>query len=171
MLGEACMTVEELLAREAIRDCLHRYCRGVDRGDEAALRGAYWDDATDHHGPYRGSASGFIDFALAAIRATEPGVHQMHNMLFEFRDGGCWVETYFSAWQQLPGPDGFRRAHQKGRYLDWFEERDGAWRIARRTVVFDLVESLPEPGEARAARLPQPMGRHHPDDPVYGQGD
>ena len=27
-----------LLDREAIRDCLYRYCRGIDRADEAALR-------------------------------------------------------------------------------------------------------------------------------------
>ncbi|MDX0110591.1 nuclear transport factor 2 family protein, partial [Sinorhizobium meliloti] len=27
--------ISELLDREAIRDCLYRYCRGIDRGDEA----------------------------------------------------------------------------------------------------------------------------------------
>jgi len=50
-----------------IRDCLYRYCRGIDRADEAALRSAYLPDGTDNHGPYQGSASGFIDWALKAI--------------------------------------------------------------------------------------------------------
>ncbi|HBF89936.1 MAG TPA: hypothetical protein DDX09_02110, partial [Hyphomonas atlantica] len=52
--------IEELWAREAIRDCLFRYARGIDRADEAMLRSAYWPDGTDHHGPYQGSASGFV---------------------------------------------------------------------------------------------------------------
>lgn len=41
--------ISELLDREAIRDCLYRYCRGIDRGDEAALRSTYWPDAHDNH--------------------------------------------------------------------------------------------------------------------------
>ena len=61
--------VQELLDREAIRDCLYRYCRGIDRLDEQALRSAYWEDATDRHGAYQGPASGFIQHALE-----KPGV-------------------------------------------------------------------------------------------------
>ena len=41
--------VAELADREAIRDCLYRYCRGVDRCDEQMLRSAYWEDAYDDH--------------------------------------------------------------------------------------------------------------------------
>ena len=47
-IDEAKLT--ELLDREAIRACIYRYCRGVDRADEATLRGTYWPDATDQHG-------------------------------------------------------------------------------------------------------------------------
>lgn len=39
--------VQELLDREAIRDCLTRYAHAVDRGDEAMLRAVYWPGATD----------------------------------------------------------------------------------------------------------------------------
>ena len=46
--------LQALLDREAIRDCLYRYCRGIDRADEAALRSAYWPDATDCHGAWNG---------------------------------------------------------------------------------------------------------------------
>lgn len=94
--------LQELLDREAIRNYLFRYCRGIDRGDEVALSGAYWPDATDHHGPYSGSAQGFIDFALKTIKATEPGIHQMHNILIEFQDGGALVETYFQLGSNYP---------------------------------------------------------------------
>ena len=61
-------TLETLIDREAIRDCLYLYCRGIDRLDEKALRAAYWPDATDSHGAYKGSAAGFIDMALVKLQ-------------------------------------------------------------------------------------------------------
>lgn len=163
------MTVEELLDREAIRDCMFRYCRAVDRADEDLFRSIYWPDATDHHGGYSGSASGFIDFALKVLRVTEPGIHQLHNILIEFQPGGARVETYFSAWNQLPAPDGLRNAHQKGRYVDWFEKRDGEWKVKNRNVVFDYVEDLPMPLGSREERFggANPIGAAYPNDFVY----
>ena len=56
-------TLQTLLDREAIRECIFSYCRGIDRADEDALRGSYWPDATDSHGPWKGSAASFIDTA------------------------------------------------------------------------------------------------------------
>uniref|UniRef100_UPI001952E840 nuclear transport factor 2 family protein n=1 Tax=Stenotrophomonas maltophilia TaxID=40324 RepID=UPI001952E840 len=55
--------LQALLDKDAIRECLYRYCRGIDRQDEDALRASYWPDATDRHGPYSGSADGFIAWA------------------------------------------------------------------------------------------------------------
>ena len=43
-------SVQSLLDREAIRDCLYRYCRGIDRADEDARRSAEWPDVRDCHG-------------------------------------------------------------------------------------------------------------------------
>lgn len=50
-----------LLDKDAIRDCIHRYCRGIDRADEAALGSSYSPDAHDSHGAYSGPVSGFIE--------------------------------------------------------------------------------------------------------------
>jgi hypothetical protein len=163
------MTVEELLDREAIRDCVFRYCRGADRVDEALMRSSYWPDATDQHGGYSGSARGFIDNALKTLRISEPGIHQVHNILIDFQPGGALVESYFSAWNMLPAPNGLRNAHQKGRYVDWFEKRNGEWRIKDRTVVFDYVEPLPMPEDTREQRYgsSRPLGAPFPDDPIY----
>jgi ketosteroid isomerase-like protein len=163
------MTLDELLDREAIKDCMFRYCRAVDRADEELLRSIYWPDATDQHGAYSGSANGFIEFALKALRITEPGIHQLHNILIEFRSGGALVETYFSAWNQIPTPAGLQNAHQKGRYVDWFEKRDGEWKVKDRVVVFDFTEALPMPEGDREARFggAKPIGASYPHDPVY----
>lgn len=160
---------QHLLDREAIRDCLYRYCRGIDRMDEAALRSVYWPDGHDDHGQYRGSAAGFCDWAMSVLPKVERSIHQIHNVLIEFRDGGAAVESYFSAFQRQPGPDGMQQWDLKGRYLDWFEARDGEWRVLRRTVVYDWVERLPLPDRSEAERFGarQPIGGKYPDDPLY----
>lgn len=162
--------LREILDREAIRDCLYRYCRGIDRCDEDALRSAYWPDGTDNHGPYQGSASGFIEWALKSLRYAERNIHQIHNILIEFKPGGAAVESYFSAFQRQP--DAIRvmqELEMKGRYVDWFVQRDGEWRILNRTVVFDWVETSPPPehGEAERFGVLTPIGANHPNDQIY----
>ncbi len=162
--------ISELMAREAIRDCLYRYCRGIDRADEASLRSAYWSDGTDKHGPYEGSASGFIDWALSFLPRAERNIHQIHNILIEFKNGGAAVESYFSAFQRQPNANGdMQQLDMKGRYLDWFVERDGEWRILNRVVVFDWVEQMPLPGGTEQDRFGKltPIGAQHPNDPLY----
>ncbi|MEP3889190.1 MAG: nuclear transport factor 2 family protein [Hellea sp.] len=162
--------LEQLVAREAIRDCLFRYCRGIDRVDRAALTSAYWPDGTDHHGPYQGSATGFIDWAMKVLPHVERGIHQIHNILIEFREDGAAVESYFSAFQRQPDANGdMQQLDMKGRYLDWFVKRDDEWRILNRVVVFDWVEQMPLPKGTEAERLGSktPIGKSFPDDPVY----
>lgn len=162
--------LDELIARERIRDCIFRYCRGIDRGEEAALRSAYWPDGTDTHGPYNGSAEGFIDWAMKVLPHIERGIHQVHNILIEFRPNGAAVETYFSAFQRQRGRNGaLEQWDMKGRYLDWFVQRGSEWRILNRTVVFDWVEQMPlHPGtEAERFGDRTPIGRPFPEDPVY----
>jgi hypothetical protein len=163
---------DRLLDREAIRDCLYRYCRGVDRADEAALRSAYWPDATDDHGGFSGSATAFIDMAMRRLAKMERSIHQIHNVLIAFEDDGCaaLVESQFSAFQREPDANGtMTQWDMKGRYLDRFECRGGEWRVQRRLVVFDWVERMPLPPGSEAERFGSrtPIGGRFPDDPVY----
>ncbi|MFN7027773.1 MAG: nuclear transport factor 2 family protein [Sphingopyxis sp.] len=162
--------IVKLWDREMIRDCLYRYCRGIDRVDEALLRSSYWPDGTDTHGAYRGSASGFVDWAMAALPKIERGIHQIHNILIEMRGTEAAVESYFSAWQRQPGADGaLVEAHMAGRYVDRFEKRGDEWRVADRIVVFDWVEERPAQKTSEAERFGhrQPIGANWPNDPVY----
>lgn len=134
------------------------------------MRSAYWPDATDRHGPYAGSAEGFIEWAMAALKSFERSIHQITNILIEFRDGGAAVEAYFDAYQRAPGGDGrMQQFHLIGRYLDWFEKRGDEWRVARRTVVYDWVEEMPLPDGTESERFgPRlPIGGQYPDDPLY----
>ncbi|MGE4244262.1 nuclear transport factor 2 family protein [Ramlibacter sp.] len=163
-------SLQDLLDREAIRECLHRYCRGIDRADEEALRSAYWPDATDSHGAYKGSASGFIAQALPKLR--EEGGRYFHaicNMGIELRGEQASVESYFIA-LQVAASAPTRETFLAGRYLDRFERRGGEWRIAARTVVYDWQEEQEraqnaQPDAQFGAR--SPVGARWPGDAVY----
>jgi hypothetical protein len=161
----------ELIDREAIRDCIYRYCRGIDRADEALLRSAYWPDANDCHGAYSGTAEGFIRHAIEAFKAGPRNVHQVANVLIEFRGPSeAVVESYFNALQRGPDKQGVvRQVLLAGRYCDRFEKREGEWRVADRTVVYDWVEQQSPPDGSEEARFGprQPIGSPYPDDPIY----
>ena len=163
-------TLQDLLAREAIRDALYRYARGIDRADEAALRSAYWPDATDCHGAWRGSASGFIEQALPRLRAGGRGVHHIGNVLIERHGDQAAVESSFFA-LQTTAAEPARETLLCGRYLDRFERRGDEWRIAERTVVYDWIEERQRPelaqGDATLFGRRQPSGARGPADPLY----
>ncbi|MGJ7512566.1 nuclear transport factor 2 family protein [Variovorax sp. GT1P44] len=164
-------SVVELMDREAIRECMFRYCRGIDRQDEASLRSAYWPDATDRHGPYEGGATGFIDWALEKLRTQgERSVHNVANLSITLRGTQAAVETYFTALQRDRDAQGIaREVFLAGRYLDRFEKRGEEWRIAQRTVVYDWVRPLgtPEGSEAERFGPRQPTGGVRGNDPVH----
>lgn len=164
--------LQTLLDREAIRECIFSYCRGIDRLDEAALRAAYWPDATDCHGPYKGSASGFIDWALEKLKTgSDRLVHNVANISIELRGAQAAVETYFLAWQRDRRADGtLHEVFLAGRYVDRFEKRATEWRVAERTVVYDWVQPLgPAPAGTEVERFgPRvPIGGRKPDDAWY----
>jgi len=163
--------IAELLDREAIRDCIYRYCRGVDRADEAALRSAYWPDAIDQHGSYSGPVEGFFEWAKDIFKTDARNVHMVGNILIEFVAlAEAVVETYFLALQRGPAKDGIARQFLiAGRYCDVFQQRGGEWRVARRIVAYDWVDeqvAATEPERSRfGPRLP--LGARIPDDPIY----
>lgn len=165
------MDLQGLLDREAIRACLARYCRGIDRADEAALRSAYWEDATDCHGAWNGSADGFIAQALRRLREGGRRVHQVNTIAIELFGDQAAVESAFLALQaSAAAPQ--RETFLCGRYVDRFERRRGEWRIAARTVVYDWIEERERPelaqDDAALFGARRPNGRAAPADPVYG---
>ncbi len=164
----------ELMDREAIRDCIYRYCRGIDRADEVSLRASYWPDGYDSHGAYVGPVEGFIAWVKTIWQTGPRNIHQVSNVLIEFRDSShAAVETCWNALQRGPGADGIvRQVHMAGRYCDVFEKRGSEWRVAERTVVFDWIEEQAVPTGTENERFGrrQPVGSAFPDDPVYHIG-
>lgn len=161
---------QALADKDAIRECLYRYSRGIDRCDAEALRSAYWPDATDRHGPYQGSAEGFIDWALDKLPGGGRMVHLLGNIAIELRGEQAAVESYFQAFQTGTSAQGeAAETFLCGRYIDCFERRAGQWRVAARTVVYDWIREAPAaPGtDAQRFGVRMPVGAHKPADAWY----
>lgn len=163
--------LQSLLDREAIREAVFRYCRGIDRVDEEALRASYWPDATDCHGAYRGSATGFIEAALPKLRQSGRMIHHVGNLSIELRGRQAAVETYFLAWQRDRQGDGSEHeTFLAGRYVDRFDKRGDEWRVAARVVVYDWVQPMgaaPTASEVERFGPRTPIGARKPEDPWY----
>lgn len=137
---------DEMADRESIRDCLYRYCRGIDRMDAGVLRSAYWPGAMDYHTGFTGTVEQFIEWALPRLAAMEQNMHMIGNILIRLDGDRAAVESYLWSVSVLPG-DEPRQVMVCGRYLDRFEKRDDEWRIAERFVIHDWFEEKPATGD------------------------
>lgn len=165
MDAELAATIRELKDRQEILDCLHRYCRGVDRFDRAAVRSAYHDDAIDDHGEYVGGVEGFIDWAFGYHEKHQlRTLHSISNHLCEIDGDVAHAETYFtfhSVNREAPF-----QSTTSGRYIDRLERRDGRWGIVRRICVINAFGSAFDP-EGKAGDGAFFPSRRDLDDPAY----
>jgi hypothetical protein len=66
-------TAETLLDREAIREVMARYCRGIDRLDVELIKSAYHPDAFDDHGPFKGLRDDFVEWIVPTPTRSSAG--------------------------------------------------------------------------------------------------
>jgi hypothetical protein len=161
---------DELVDREAIRDCLYRYSRGVDRLDADLLRTAYWPDAIDQHMVFKGNVEQFIEWAFPIMRAMDQSMHMIGNIMIRLDGDKAAVESYFYGYHRVRVGDEPRDCIGSGRYLDKFERRGDEWRIAERLVVTDWFRDYPDSADWVAGPFGmkvEPGGRF-PKDDSYG---
>jgi ketosteroid isomerase-like protein len=134
-----------MLDKQAIREALDRYARGVDRLDAELLASAYHDDAIDDRGPM-GTWHGGREAAEQLIASMGPSMamttHHLTNVLIELDGDTAGVETYTWGVHTRLADGERRRMFTSGRYLDRFERRDGEWRIAHRRNISDMVRMV-----------------------------
>ncbi|MGE3689967.1 MAG: nuclear transport factor 2 family protein [Novosphingobium sp.] len=160
---------EEMADREAIRDCLFRYCRGIDRMDPELLATAYWPGAMDYHTGFEGTVEQFIEWALPRLAAMEQAMHMIGNILIRIEGDMAKVESYLWSVSVLPGDDP-QKVITCGRYNDRFEKRDDEWRIAERWVVHDWYEQSANTGDWDVGPFGMTgllRGANKPDDQSY----
>jgi hypothetical protein len=164
--------------RQAIHDVIVRYCRGVDRSDPDLVLAAFHDDAIDNHFgvvlPFR-EAVGTLKAARGGGGSPPSKTTSMHNIcnvLIEVDGDIARCESYVIVIVRIPREGGAIDWMHAGRYVDRFERRNGEWRIAYRTVVYDLErfdEVVPAPdGLSQAGYLDKAVrGKRGPGDFSY----
>ena len=127
---------EELADREAIRACIHQYCRAVDTQDEALLHDVYWPGAIDDHVEFRGPKEEFVAWSLPRLGALDFIKHMITNTEISIDGAMAMVDSYYQAIAGFTDAQGnSRNVVSLGIYRDRFERRDDAWRIADRKVI------------------------------------
>ena len=162
--------LSELADREAIRECLYRYSRGIDRLDPDMVRSAYWPDCTDNHMGFVGNAEEFIAWAFPIMGTMDQTMHIIGNVLMTIRGDQADVEAYFYGIHRITLPEGGKSdVIGAGRYVDTFQKRGDEWRVLRRMVVTDWFRQYPDSADWSAGMLGIPIepGGRKPDDESY----
>lgn len=138
------MTLEDILAREAIRDVIAKYTVSGDRLRIDDFVSCFTQDAVmeservpaDRLFRYEGRAAirGWQERWLKGEGGTHAATFVRHHLSTSKIDltgpDSAEARTYWSAWTDI-GPD------HAGYYLDTFRKVDGAWLIAHRRVRMD----------------------------------
>jgi hypothetical protein len=166
------MTVEELIAREQIRDCLMRYSRGVDRCDFDLINSAYWPDATDLHAmPGRPPMNAHAMFVKLRpkLLGMQQTMHTLGNIFIRVSDAVAFAESYFHAYHRVMEQDRPRDIVTAGRYIDELTRREREWRIQNRVVTIDWFREYDDSADWEKGTFGGPclMGARKPDDESY----
>ncbi len=128
--------LQHLLDRQAILDCLNRYCFGLDRHDGELIASAFHPDAIDEHGPFTGGPDGLVqwanDFHASGFHSHS---HSLTSHTCEIDGDVAHAQTY--CLYGLARRDGQTVAFGCARYVDRLERRGGDWRIALRKVLIE----------------------------------
>jgi ketosteroid isomerase-like protein len=128
--------VRELHDRQAIRDVINNYSRGVDRQDREILMSCYHPDAIDDHGMFVGPALEFFDWTDPShLHLFRTHQHIVANHTCELHGDTAHCETYYFFAGMTK--EGNQLAMSGGRYIDRMERRDGKWKIAARKCLVE----------------------------------
>jgi SnoaL-like domain len=168
-----------LLDRAEIEEVLVRYCRAIDRADLPMLLSVFHDDAVINHPPLNLPVAEFCPQILELVRKLGPTLHQMTNIGIEITGGIAYTEAYFQAWHDVPAASGDgavfpERPDSKadyafvgGRYINWLEKRDGAWRISDHTTICEWETWLTSDERTGLVAIGRQNSFRDARDPVY----
>ncbi len=142
------MTIEELLAKQEIAELSGAYMRGLDRLDRPLLRSVFHDDARTDYGFFQGGPDDFVEMAYGALRDHAANHHMLGQINVTLRDATtAFGEVYFQAFHRIVEDGDEKDLFISGRYVDRYEKRGGAWKIAFRAEVNDWARTEPAADE------------------------
>jgi hypothetical protein len=150
-----------LLARQRIRDVVVRLARGEDRRDSDALSAAFWPDATTDFGTFAGSFDEYVAWVVPGSPAVEVTAHVLGQSLIELDNEVARAETHVNAYHRVDYGAERHDIMLGGRYLDRFERRDGEWRIAQRTMLYDWTHDFGVAADWSQGVLGEPLRGVH----------
>src|SRR5690606_30575859 len=126
---------------------VHDYIRGQDRLDPALQRRAFHDDAYVDCGVFAGDPDAYVRFAQEALSRYEASHHLLGQIDIEVHGQRATGEVYFIAWHRLGKGEQAMDVFISGRYIDEYEQRNGAWRISKRRELMDWGRKVPAADE------------------------
>jgi hypothetical protein len=154
----------ELSAREAIRQQLHNYCRGMDRRDDELARAVWHEDGIADYGAgiFQGLGRDFVAQVSRNHLRRAVHSHQIATVGIEVNGALAASEAYATVRLRTAVGDGFTEELYCGRYLDRWSLRGGRWAIDHRLWVLDFDEQ----DRPVVTRIPSGSSRDR-DDPSY----
>lgn len=160
--------IEELSAREAIRQQLCNYGRGIDRRDRELLRGVWHLDGTlDYSFPGVTTPEQLIDMLWASSNPKDVWLHPLLAISIEVRGERAVSEAYVAArsYRKISN-NSVRETLIHARYFDGWSMRDGRWAIDHRKAITDISITREIDGAVRMSQ-----GKPDRTDPSYALFD
>ena len=140
--------LHQLWAKQACAELCYKYCRALDRMDEALLGEVFHQNACYIHGEQEGSIQDFIAYAFDSLKSFDSTQHYISNLLITVQGNRASGEASYMSYQCGSGTRGIGLgAYQDtdrpenvlvgGRYLDRFECVGDRWLIVERRNVRD----------------------------------
>jgi hypothetical protein len=134
-------TADQMLAKHNIREALVRLARGEDRRDAALISTAYWPDSVTDYGVFKGDFADYLAWVVPGSEAITNTQHVLGQSFIELAGDSASAETQVISYHRIDYGGGDE--HDTvigGRYLDRFALRQGEWRIASRTMLYDWYQ-------------------------------
>ncbi|QIG80807.1 nuclear transport factor 2 family protein [Stakelama tenebrarum] len=153
--------LEAIHAREMIRDCVARVARGEDRRDRDLLKTAYWPGAAMDYGIFAGDLDAYLDWIVPGSPAVLLTQHFIGQTLIAVEGDTAKAESHVIAYHRVDYGSEHRDLAMGGRYLDSFEKRDGQWRIAARTMLYDWSQDIGQAADFSEGLMGAPFSAGH----------
>jgi hypothetical protein len=132
--------LKAFLDREKIRQCIAGLARGEDRRNAELISACYWPDSTTDYGVFKGSFAEYLAWVVPGAEAIKDTQHVIGQSYIELQGDSARAETQVVSYHRVDMGAGDRDTCIGGRYLDVMAKRDGEWRIAERTMLYDWYQ-------------------------------